>query len=313
MNLDLFIAHLSGENLGGLYDLNKMSEDFFSVILNHVYGLNLSNLNKTGKLNFTAIDLGDVENKLSFQVTSENTKSKIKSTLLKFEESKQYLTFSKVKFLILDRTRPQKLADLAKEGNYSFTPSEDVICIKDVLLALDSLEESVINEIHEYLQIEMPLLDMVTDQSVDEEIMEVVGNIVDNFSYSDDYLGMEHLNLPEKIELNFKTPEDRDFITAEYAFCLPRFKSVTSIISAYGNDGETILQSAMYDLYNKHKHNNNGDNRKTYSDMIESIEQAVSGTERLGARRLAIKCLVMFHFEDCTIFERTESEKLIKV
>jgi hypothetical protein len=56
----------------GLYDLHKYSENNVRDILNVLYGYRLENVG-SGKPNFPVIDLGDTENGLCFQVTSNKT------------------------------------------------------------------------------------------------------------------------------------------------------------------------------------------------------------------------------------------------
>ena len=53
-----------------LYDLNISAEDFYNGLLNHVYGLNLINMNIENP-NTKAIDLGDRTARICIQVTSE--------------------------------------------------------------------------------------------------------------------------------------------------------------------------------------------------------------------------------------------------
>lgn len=308
--MDLFIAHLKGENLAGFFDVNKLSEDFFCVILNKTYALNLVNLNKTGKLDYKAIDLGDEKNGVTYQITSENTRKKVKKNLEGYISDGRYTTYPQLKFLILDRSRPAKIADLARTGdNFTFDPATDVICMRELLAAVELLEEEIVSEVLEYIKKEIPLWEIMTEQSVDSEIVHIVDDILEKSHNTAGTSELDHLDTPDKIKLNFGEGEDSEFITAEYRRCLPRFKSIERIIDNYGSDDETILQSSMADLYNKLKQDKTKTNREIFDLMIESIDMAAPLTERQAARRLAIKSLVMFHFEDCTIFEKTVKEK----
>ena len=62
------LAMLSREveilNSVNLYDINIVAEDFFTGLLNLIYGYKLRNLNVVEK-NTPAIDLGDEENRIS--------------------------------------------------------------------------------------------------------------------------------------------------------------------------------------------------------------------------------------------------------
>ena len=85
------LAYLSSEvRLNGsinLHDSNVLSEDVFKEILNIIYGLKLQNANLT-KQNIKAIDLIDCSSKTIIQVSSDNSKAKVQSSLDKIEQPK---------------------------------------------------------------------------------------------------------------------------------------------------------------------------------------------------------------------------------
>ncbi len=308
--MDLFIAHLNGENLAGRFDINTLSEDFFCVILNTTYGLKLVNLNKTGQMNFKDIDLGDVDSGVSYQITSENTKAKVKKHAEGFEADKKYKTYSKLHFLILSRTRHQNIPEVIITTNdFKFDGGKDVICMKDLQNSIELLDNPSVDSLLEYLNREIPLMKLLVEENVDEEIVEVVNSIVENADGTAPSSGFDYLEIDEKIKLNFESDEDREYMSSEYQRCLSRFKTIEDIINQGGSDQEIVLQSSMVDLYNKLKQDKNKSNRDIFNQMIEQIEQAVQTPKRQAARRLAIKSLIMFHFEDCTIFEKTAKEK----
>lgn len=62
-------GQISTPNRLGLTDLNSYLEDFFKVILNHLWTLSLENLNAE-RSNFPGLDLADKANGWAFQVTS---------------------------------------------------------------------------------------------------------------------------------------------------------------------------------------------------------------------------------------------------
>ena len=66
-----------------LYDINIVSECFYSGLINLIEGWNLKNANSIEK-NARGIDLYDYDNRISIQVTSDNTSEKIKHTIDEF-------------------------------------------------------------------------------------------------------------------------------------------------------------------------------------------------------------------------------------
>ncbi len=112
-----------------LTDINLFSEDFFSKILNIIFRYNLKPFKKN---NYPAIDLGDKENSIAFQITSTNAKGKIQKTLNGFKDQNLNLEFFKLKILIL--SRKQKIyKNLKIDETINFNPSTDIMDINDLL------------------------------------------------------------------------------------------------------------------------------------------------------------------------------------
>ncbi len=64
-------------NKQGLYDANIYAQDIICRLYNTIFGFQLKNLNKE-KTTVEGIDLGDTDNRIAVQVTSENSSTKIK-------------------------------------------------------------------------------------------------------------------------------------------------------------------------------------------------------------------------------------------
>ncbi|MDX2776503.1 SMEK domain-containing protein [Streptomyces caniscabiei] len=316
-SLELLVAHIKGENMRGYFDVNKLSENFFCEILNSAYGYALENANKKEKLNMKAIDLIDGSAKLTFQVTSDSSRSKIRKTLIGFEESNKYLEYEHIKFMLLDRVKPplREIEDLekTKEGNcYNFNPAQDVISVKDLLNTIEGIDDdATVESIFQYLKVQVPLLDLLTETNIDDEIVSLVNDVVNKAE--DDILinrNRDFVEVNEKIVINFSGMRDQEYIRSEYERCMERFKVIESVLQVKGPEAETILQSSMSDLYNKLKHDSGiKSNREIFDKMVSMVEQSSPVGAQKALRRLAIKSLVLFHFDDCTIFEKTTTEK----
>lgn len=83
-----------------LLDSNIHMEYFLCGLLNTIYGYHLKNLN-TIQSNYISIDLGDTEEKVAIQVTSDNSSTKIKETLHKFIENKYDQQFNRLVIIII--------------------------------------------------------------------------------------------------------------------------------------------------------------------------------------------------------------------
>ena len=82
-------AQIELTNSISLYDLNIHSESFFCQLLNIIYDYKLINLNSAQR-NYNSIDLADEKAKLSVQITSDNSSTKITKTIKGFIDNKHY-------------------------------------------------------------------------------------------------------------------------------------------------------------------------------------------------------------------------------
>ena len=88
-DLGILCKQVEIRNAVNLYDINILAEDFYSGLLNIIYGTNYVNKNTIEK-NAAAIDLFDIQNRKAIQVTSDNTSEKIKHTIEEFIHSESF-------------------------------------------------------------------------------------------------------------------------------------------------------------------------------------------------------------------------------
>ena|SRR5690625_1295383 len=69
------------------------AEGFFRNFLNLLFGINLSK-DKIESPTYETIDLHDTERKICFQVTANNTSTKVNNTLKTFVETKKYENYN---------------------------------------------------------------------------------------------------------------------------------------------------------------------------------------------------------------------------
>ena len=83
------LAHeIKVKNAAGLFDINRIAEDFYVPILSIMFDYpELKNQNQIAH-NFPAVDLGCNASRVSIQVTSDASSRKIVKTLKLFEEHK---------------------------------------------------------------------------------------------------------------------------------------------------------------------------------------------------------------------------------
>lgn len=113
----------------GKTDINKDSEMFFCKLLNLVYKLNLTDLNKLN-VNFPAIDLGDADARICYQVTSMPNISKVEQTLEKFKEKELYKEYDSINILILGNKHKYTKKLTYKE--FTFNAEKNILDIRDL-------------------------------------------------------------------------------------------------------------------------------------------------------------------------------------
>lgn len=94
----------------GFNDDKIQCEDFFKGLFNELYDLNLINVNSI-KVGYPAIDLGDMTTGTCYQITFENTASKIKDTKKKYVSHKIYNDYPILKIFIFDKKPDGRKSD----------------------------------------------------------------------------------------------------------------------------------------------------------------------------------------------------------
>ena len=75
--ISLLRSNVRTENRDLNYGINRAAESFYAEFLNLIYGVNLKNGN-TETHDLAAVDLIDEENRISVQVTSDTSSTKVK-------------------------------------------------------------------------------------------------------------------------------------------------------------------------------------------------------------------------------------------
>ncbi len=146
-NLAYISIVIEYSNKINLYDLNIYSEYFFCEVLNLIYPFKLEDLNNKQK-NFPVIDLADYKNKLCFQITSTNEKSKILKTIENFEKKKYYNDFSKLYVLLL-KMKKDNYGTFKKSTYFS---KDHILDYTDLIIEIKKNNTDNIIKIHNYIE-----------------------------------------------------------------------------------------------------------------------------------------------------------------
>ena len=149
-DLARLMSQIELRNKVGLLDLTKVSEDFFKELLNTVYDLNLSNLNEK-RINEPGLDLGDIRNKIAFQITSTKTSGKVSKTLEKIteEQLKEYASF---KIVIIGKKQSKYSINKALLSKVNFSFDEDILDINDLTREISTLDIDKLDTLFTFFQ-----------------------------------------------------------------------------------------------------------------------------------------------------------------
>ncbi|MFL0196032.1 SMEK domain-containing protein [Clostridium sp. WILCCON 0269] len=176
-----WIGEIRLNNFINLYDINKLSEGLALKLLNILYSYELVDLNSDIR-NVCAIDLGDEQSKIAFQVTSRVDSKKIKDTLEKFvnnELDKKYE--NGVRFLILNFQEVKLGKYKYNQIYFKFNKSEDIITDKKLIRDIEQLYSSNYTKFCKILELLSKSIGKSRNyiEVPDEEIFKKIGNCFD--------------------------------------------------------------------------------------------------------------------------------------
>ncbi|MEA5057940.1 MAG: SMEK domain-containing protein [Anaerotignum propionicum] len=152
-----------------LYDINIHAETFFCKLLNLIFGYDLINLNNLSK-NFSSIDLGDRTSKVAVQVTSDNSSTKIHTTIDGFISNKYYEDYERLIIFILGDKKKYTIT-VNTFGMFDFSIAKDVYDICDLIKRIGTLETLELEKISSFLDDEITGLSLKVNTSSKGELV----------------------------------------------------------------------------------------------------------------------------------------------
>jgi len=154
--LGRFAHEVKVANAMGLFDINTITEDFLIPVFKIAFDCpDLCNQNRI-QMNFPAIDLGCKTSRISIQITSDSSSSKVCETLKKFESHNLGKDFDRLYvFVITERQRSygsQKLIEMANTLSIQFNPSIDILDVQDLAKKLNQLTNEQLECINTHLE-----------------------------------------------------------------------------------------------------------------------------------------------------------------
>ena len=288
-----------------LLDSNVLLEDVFKEILNITYGLKLQNANLI-KQNIRAIDLIDCSSKTIIQVSSDNSKAKVQTSLDKIELPKyEGYTF---KFVCISKgvSHLKKHHFNVPEG-ISFNAETDCYDDNRILKDISAKDIDTIRNLASYL--EKSILPATADERRPSVITYVINRLADEplaeIAVNPD---TKSFDLEPKIDFN-SLKKWRDIISEYTVFSL----LVDKIYRAYDEQGVNksfAVLSSLHDLYLNLASELTGD--ALFDKLLESVYDIVNKdyeyNESLTREELQmnIKIVLVDAFVKCKIFKKPE-------
>lgn len=141
------------KNIIGLFDSNRIAQDFFAKLFSLIFGY--GNLNELDKLNdivnYPAIDLGDENAKIAFQITTQTDGKKIKDTINKFIKNNLYIKYDRLIVFIIGK-KPNYTTTFDTKNRFSFDQEKDIWDDNFLIKEIDKLDTKKLEEIRNFLK-----------------------------------------------------------------------------------------------------------------------------------------------------------------
>lgn len=307
--ISLRLAILSNEvklkSAVNLLDSNVLSEDVFKTILNTIYGWDLQNAN-VAEQNIKAIDLVDNTAKIFVQVSSDNSKAKVQSSLNKIELPK-YSGYT-FKFVCISKGISNlKKSTFDVPDGISFNVDADSYDDKRLLRDVMAKDIDTIAKLASFLE------KSILPSTVEERRPSVITYVIN--CLSEECLAEVSVNpdvkpfdfIP-KIDLN-KLVKWKAIVT-EYAVYSVLVDKIYKQYDKLGVNKSLAVLASLHDLYLNLSLESSGDD--LFDKLLEKVYEIVDGdgtcNESLTREELMmnIKIVLVDAFVKCKIFEKPE-------
>lgn len=290
-----------------LTDVNIYSENFYRDFLNLVYGYKLRNINIIEQ-NATAIDLGDEEKKIAFQITSTSDLSKTKKTVAAFINKKLYEKYDRLVILNITTKANHRDNHVGDQAAYQLNTKEDIWDISNLIKDINDLSLNRIKEICTFLKNEIKFN---SDQTLAKEIqtfMSLIGYLSDECQPS---AGNGFLEAPDpngKIHKRFA--DHSDFLTREYQNLYIEYGQVLTDVMQQSDIGHTRVRRLGLHLMTTSDSvltSCNGDAKNALEALVEKYKSILS-ENKVEYDESAIKFFLVDQLIRCNVFPNKEKK-----
>lgn len=115
-----------------------------------------------------------------------------------------------------------------------------------------------------------------------------------------------HINVNKKIEINFDNEEERERVRQYFKYAYTRIALIEKRIREEDSEGQKAIQCHVFGRYNALK-----DSGLNNIQILEKLfEQFIpTGKSDNSDYTTLTRSFILFFFDDCTIFKKTDTEK----
>ena len=303
--LSVYTSTMSKLNLN---DCSVISENFFSTLLNLVYGYELQNINLI-KQNAAVVDLYDSTNRISVQVTSSRGLPKARDCLRQFQEKKLYNEFDELFIYILTDKQPRYKIEPVKKKGFEFDSKIHILDKSDLLKKMVGLDIVIQKEIVDFLNLGIQKLDNI-DPLISNEVATLI-NLVSLLSDNEKGSPFDvdtDIDPHAKIKKRFKDEsiiiENQYFnLCIEYIPILNFVERNNDIDSVKHSKVSSYLKDRSTRLLIENKYNG----MKAF-DILMSEVTMLFHEVRVSYDEMAIKFFLLKNLTECNVFPLLREE-----
>ncbi|KCZ60304.1 SMEK domain-containing protein [Hyphomonas atlantica] len=287
-------------------DINIYAENFYRDFLNLIFGYSLANINIL-EPNAAAIDLGDLDEGISFQVTSTSDLKKVKNTISKFNAKDLHTKYDKLIVINITKKKSYKSQLLGDPKKLQINPKEHVWDVSDLLGEIGNKTAPEIEKIRAFLDNQVI---WKKAEHVSAEILTFQALMTMLSDESQPGAGDGYIEEPDpkgKIEERFASHEE--FLKTEFRDLYSEYGAVLGDVRDHADLGAVKLRRLSLHL-------------KTFSDKILTehggdAKKALSILEEIFGKRLsdsglhydgsAVRFFLIDELIKCNVFPNKEN------
>ncbi|RXT26839.1 hypothetical protein BVJ53_05660 [Lacticaseibacillus chiayiensis] len=306
--LAYLVSQLSVNGRMNLLDGHMLSEHFFEQFLNELYGWHLATANDT-VANASSIDLIDSASKLSVQITTNKTKSKVQNTLEKASKAHDGFRVAFV-FIALDARNLAKMK-YSIPKNISFNPKTDIFDIGQLLLTCQDKQTETLLRLQDLCKSEvLPVMeDIPVQESELVKVLRAVAKI--NIEITNTLKVPMAFDIQQKIDFNDLGLIQQQTID-ELAFYNASLDDIYELFTQEGITPGIIFQK-LSSIYQRQSLENPDDSAPLkFLNMVDALMTYVHSTSRLdnemSQEKVEYCCRIILvdAFIRCKIFKNPE-------